>query len=164
MSRNKMLMVAGVLIAAGLGIWLYGSLTTTETLTQDTRVLGRFFPLLKVHAYLDPEINPVGVILVEKESFAANDVSMRVIGPHGDVLLSDTVEGATVDEYFDVYIPGTYTLVVRNDVGEMPVSGAIGYASESWRLSLGPAGIVMLSIGTAWATLVLAIILKDALR
>ena len=159
-----MLVVAGVLITGGLGMWLYGSLTTTDTLTQDTRVLGRFFPLLKVHAYLDPEINPVGVILVEKESFAADDVSMRIIGPHGDVLLSATVEGATVDEYFDVSIPGTYTLVVRNDLGEMPVSGAIGYANESWRLSLGPAGIAMLTIGTAWATLVLAFILKDALK
>ena len=159
-----MLIAAGALICAGLGTWLYGSLTTSDSLVHDTRVIGKFSPLLKVHAYLDPDINPVGVILVEKDSFTASNINVRVIEPRGNELISTVVEGASVDEYFDIESVGTYTLVIRNDSTDIPVGGSIGYASEAWRLSLGPAGIVVLMVGTVWAVGVLLIILKNALK
>lgn len=157
-----MLIASGALICAGFGMWLYGSLTTADNLVHDTRVIGKFLPLLKVHAYLDPQVNPTGVILVEKESFSGS-VDVRVLEPHGRAILSETAEAATVDEYFDIAEAGTYTLVIRNEVGELSVSGSIGYANEAWRLSLGPAGIAMLAVGTAWAVAVISIILKKAL-
>lgn len=159
-----MLIAAGAMICGGLGIWLYGSLTTSENLVHDTRVIDKFSPLLKVHAYLDPKVNPTGVILVEKESFAAADVGVRVIGPRGNALIYAEVEGASIDEYFDIKSEGTYTLVIRNDSSAIPVDGSIGYASEAWRLMLGPVGIAILFAGTAWASAVLFVILRNALK
>lgn len=159
-----MLAAASSLVCAGLLLWLYGSLTTAESLTDNTLIIGEFLPLLKVHAYLDPEVNGTGVILVEKNSFEASNVDIRVLGPRGHVLLSGPVDAATLDEYFEISEAGTYTLVVRNDVGEMTVTGHIGYANEAWRLSLGPVGIAILSGGTAWAMAVIALSLKKALR
>lgn len=163
-SNNRMLLAAGVMIVGGMATWLYGSITTSEDLVENTLIIGKFLPLLKVHAYLDPDVNPTGVILVEKNSFEASDVDVRVIGPRGFVLLSEPVDTAAVDEYFDIEEAGTYTLVVRNDVGEMPVTGAIGYASESWKLFLGTAGLAVLAAGTAWALGVLAFVVKRVLR
>lgn len=164
LSYNAMLMAAGAMICGGLLLWLYGSITTSEALTENTLIIGKYLPLLKVHAHLDPDVNPTGVILVEKNSFEAGDVDVRVIGPRGFVLLSEPVGAAAVDEYFDIKEAGTYTLVIRNDLGELPVTGAIGYANESWRLALGPVGIAVLSAGTAWALVVLTLVIKRALR
>lgn len=153
-SAAAMLAVVGGLVAAGLALSFYGSSIITGGLEQQAGLVGGPDGApVSVSAELGAGASAAGasrgVFVVQvMDPGAGAGVSARVLGPSGEELAFERVEGDSHEGYFDIGDAGAYTLRVDGDgQGETEVLAVVGALPGTEKIAVGVTGFYLIVAG-----------------
>lgn len=144
-----MLIITGALVAAGLGLVVFGTQAVLEGVSQGDGMVSRSEPLV-IEAEFDADDTDTGVFVVQIPEFEGDTFSASVIGPSDTELASQNVDADTIEKEFDIVQSGTYRLVIESSSGEDAAAiGAIGPLPDAADKSIGFLAIYVLIVGMA---------------
>jgi hypothetical protein len=143
---GTILVLVGGLLTAGIILSFYGSQVITEDLVQVDGSISNGESLETV-AELDPEINNVGVYVVQTMNFNQGDISVKIFDPSGSQIISKTVEIESFEEQFDISTKGDFRLIIENAGDSTEVIGVIGHLPDTAKFSIGVTGFYLLVVG-----------------
>jgi len=151
LSAGAMLAIVGGLVAAGLALSFYGSLIITGDLEQRAGLVGGPDGApVSVSAELGADAAATrGVFVVQvMDPDAGAGVSARVLGPSGEELAFERVDGDSHEGYFDVGDAGAYTLRVDGDgQGGTEVLAVVGALPGTEKIAVGITGFYLIVAG-----------------
>lgn len=144
-----MLVGSGAAIIVGLVLVAAGNQIILEGVVQGEGSVGIGEPLI-VQGTFDSDDAQTGVFAVQVMEFQEGMFHARVIDPHGTEIVSEGIDGDTVEMEFDVTDSGEYKLVVdgTNSV-QTHVFGAIGPLPDTGKKALGFVSVYVLAAGMA---------------
>lgn len=152
LSAGAMLAIVGGLVAAGLALSFYGSSIITGDLEQRAGLVGGPDGApVSVSAELGADAAGAtrGVFVVQvMDADAGAGVTARVLGPSGEELAFERVEGDSHEGYFDVGGAGAYTLRVDGDgQGGTEVLAVVGALPGTEKIAVGITGFYLIVAG-----------------
>ena len=141
-----MFIVVAGFIGVGIILSFYGSHVVTEGLLKDERdvISGEPFEII---AELDPEINSVGVYVVQNMNFQEGMVTAKVYDPLNSQLVSEIVPKDSFEGKFDISRKGNYKLIIENSGEDAYIIGVIGHLPDAGQFSIGLSGFYILIMG-----------------
>lgn len=141
------LVVSGALIVVGLILLAVGNQIILEGVfqgngkissNQDLTITGEF----------NSEESPTGVFAVQVMEFKENRISVKILDPFGNEIVSKNVDEETIEDEFDIVDTGEYKLIIQSDSSEeTQVFGAIGPLPDAGKKSLSFVSAYILIIG-----------------
>lgn len=156
---TKIMYMSSIVLAAGIVMWLYGALVDVDSMEHAVETIA-YGERLKVHATIDPRIDPYGIYVVRVDRLVEDAINVHVIDPHGYKVVDFTLDTYSVDDRFSPGTAGTYTLVVVNKGMPIGVTGAIGGSHDELRILISEIGFIMMVAGLCATTACSAIIIK----
>lgn len=141
------LVIVSSLIVIGIILSFYGAQLTTQNLTvkEEKLVPGSSFEIM---AGLDLSRGETGVYGILVENFEKDAISVTVIDPLGNQVISKTVDKESTEERFKIASSGTYKLVIENSgLKETQIVAGVGHMPDNSAISVGIMGFYILIIG-----------------
>lgn len=159
---TKIMYVSSILLTSGIAMWLYGALVDVDSMENAVETIA-YGERLKVHAAIDPRVDPYGIYVVRVDRLVEGAINAHVLDPHGNKVVDFTLDTYSVDSRFSPGTAGTYTLVVINKGGPVGVTGAIGGSHDEFRILVSEIGFVMMLVGLGLTSTCSAILIKRLL-
>ena len=142
-----LLIVMGVILAAGLVLSFYAAQWTTENLSRDDGILSSG-ESLEITAELNPSTSQTGIFAVNVLDFEEGAISVKIFDPIDAQIISKTLEMDRYQETFEVMLEGSHRLVIENTgMKDSQVFGAIGHMPSDNITYLNYAGFYLLIAG-----------------
>ncbi len=141
------LVIVSSLIGIGIILSFYGAQLTTQNLTvkEEKLVPGSS---LEIMTELDLSRGETGVYGILVENFENDAISVTVIDPLGNQVISNTVNKESTEERFKIVSSGTYKLVIENSgLKETQIVAGVGHMPDNSTISVGITGFYILIIG-----------------
>ena len=142
-----LLLVVGILIAAGIALSFYGSQIVTEGLeTSETDLEPG--SILEIPVKLDPLVSDKGVFVVQIIDFKSSTIEARLFDSFDNQIVSKTIEKESHEEQFDVTTEGQYKLIIENKgIEKHHVIGVLGHLPDKSKFVVGLTGFYILLVG-----------------
>lgn len=142
-----LLIITGGLIAAGMGLSIYGNQAIFEGLEKKEGTINSA-QRLEVQKEIDPQRSDTGILAIQSMNFKEDSIWMTLVDPFGSQILSKQVEEEIIEEKFDVTTEGVYTLVVESSSDEdTTIMAVIGPEPEAGQKSLAFVSLYVLIVG-----------------
>ncbi len=154
------LVIMGGLVAGGLGLSVLGNEVLFEDFAKNEGVIGAGD---RLEVRVSMERSEGGVFAVEVPGLRQDTIHAAVNDPGGNQILRESVDREAYEGYFEVSVPGNYTLVIESsDREERLVAGYIGPEPDASKRTIAFVSIYMLVIGLAGmaAAVIFAIVTK----
>jgi len=141
------LVIMSSLIAIGIILSFYGAQLTTQNLTvrEEKLVPGSLF---EITTELNLSKGETGVYGILVENFKKDAISVTVIDPLGNQIISKTVDKESTEERFMIDSSGTYKLVIENlGLEETQIVAGVGHMPDNFAISVGITGLFILIVG-----------------
>jgi len=141
------LVIVSSLIAIGIILSFYGAQLTTQNLIvkEEKLVPGSSFEIM---SELDLSRGDAGVCGILVENFEKDAISITIIDPLGNQVISKTVDKESTEERFKIVTSGTYKLIIENSgVKETQIVAGIGHMPDNFAISVGITGFFILIVG-----------------
>jgi len=142
-----LLILIGIIMAAGLVLSIYGSQIITEGFANvDAEVFSG--DSLQVTTELDPSISETGVYVVQTQDFQEGVISAKIYDPLDNVIISKTIDVDSFEGNFEISIEGAHKLLIENSgEKETRIIGVIGYMPDSSKFAVGISGMFLIIVG-----------------
>ena len=141
------LVIMSSLIAIGIILSFYGAQLTTQNLTvrEEKLVPGSLFEITTELNLSKGETAVYGILV---ENFKKDAISVTVIDPLGNQIISKTVDKESTEERFKIDSSGTYKLVIENSgLEETQIVAGVGHMPDNFAISVGITGLFILIVG-----------------
>lgn len=141
------LVIMSSFIAIGIILSFYGAQLTTQNLTvrEEKLVPGSTFEIM---TELDLSKGETGVYGILVENFEKNAISVTVIDPLENQIISKNVDKESTEERFRIVSSGTYKIVIENSgLEETQIVAGVGHMPDNSAISVGITGFYILIIG-----------------
>lgn len=156
-----LLLIVGLLIAAGIGLSFYGSQIITEGLDSGESTLepGK---TLEIQSKLDPSVTDTGVFVVQIMNFKPSSIEATLYDPYETQIISEKIEKESFEKQFEINNLGQYKLVIQNTGNEkFQVIGVLGHLPDKTKFSVGLIGFYVLLVGLVGIVGVGAYVIKN---
>ena len=130
------LLISGMLIAAGLVLSAIGEQVILEGISQEREKISSD-KTLSISSNFDTQETPIGIFNVQIMDFKDNTFSVKVLDPFEIEIISQEIEKESFENKFDVFETGTYKLIITSTSSEENlVVGSIGPLPDSNKIFL----------------------------
>lgn len=148
MQKSTILLVVVVaLMPTGIVISSYGTQLVFEDLSQVQGIVA-VGDSLETSTELDPLTSKKGVFAVQVFDLEKNAITVKILDPLENIIISQTIENETFEEEFEVTTAGAYTIIIENGgINEIQINGVIGPEPDAGKKSISFLGTYILLIG-----------------
>ena len=141
------LLIVGAMLGAGIVLSFYGAQLSTQDLFVEEFSLSAGASY-EIDGDLDPEVNEMGVFVVQRFNPEESNVNAKIIDPLGFEIIFESVEEQVYESNFELSEAGIYKLIIENTGSEdLQMVGVIGHMPSTASISVGLSGFFLLIIG-----------------
>ncbi len=130
------LLISGMLIAAGLVLSAIGEQVILEGISQEREEINSD-KTLSISSNFDTRETSIGIFNVQIMDFKDNTFFVKVLDPFEIEIISQEIEKESFENKFDVFETGTYKLIIKSTSSEENlVVGSIGPLPDDSKIFL----------------------------
>jgi hypothetical protein len=138
---------SGGIIIIGLFLLVLGNQSILEGIIQDDGKVS-FEQTLTISNNFDSQTTSTGIFAIQITEFQENVFSVKVLDPFDTEIISQEINGESIEDEFEVLETGTYELIIQsNSNEETQVFGAIGPLPDSGKKIFGIIPVYVIVVG-----------------
>lgn len=131
-----LLIIFCIVVICSILILFYNSKIIIESLTTDNKLIMNNDSLIS-SMYLDPEINKVGVYVIQIQG-QNNQINVSILDPYENEIIKSTNNGDSNEERFSINKKGMYKIKITNTSGKVTqINYALGYMPNELLFTFG---------------------------
>ena len=148
MQKSGIAVIAsGGIIIIGLFLLVLGNQSILEGIIQDDGKVS-FEQTLTISNNFDSQTTSTGIFAIQITEFQENVFSVKVLDPFDTEIISQEINGESIEDEFEVLETGTYELIIQsNSNEETQVFGAIGPLPDSGKKIFGIIPVYVIVVG-----------------